>query len=100
MIPLPHLILAAGLLFIIGAVGVILRRNIIVVLMSIELMLNAVNLSFISFSRYSGDQAGHIFVLMVFVVAAVEVGVGIAIIVSMFKLKNSLSIDQFNTLKN
>ena len=100
MIPLGHLILVACVLFALGALGAILRRNVIVVLMSIELMLNAVNLSFVSFSRYVGDQAGHLFVLMVYVVAAVEVGVGIAIIVSMFKLKNSISIDQYNTLKN
>ncbi|MCK6527795.1 NADH-quinone oxidoreductase subunit NuoK [Myxococcota bacterium] len=100
MIPLAHLVFFASVLFVLGALAVVLRRNVIVVLMGIELMLNAVNLSFIGFSRYFADQAGHVFVLMVFVVAAVEVGVGIAIIVSLFKLRHTVSIDQFDQLRN
>jgi len=100
VIPLPHLLAFAGVLFGLGAVAVVLRRNVLLILMGIELMLNAVNLSFVSFSRYLGDTAGHLFVLMIFVVAAVEVGVGIAIIVSLFKLRRSISIDHYESLKH
>ena len=99
MIPLSHLLLAAFALFAIGGTAVVLRRNIIVVLMGIELMLNAVNLSFIAFARYLDDGAGHMFVLMIFVVAAVEVAVGMAIIVNMFKLRQTISLDNLRELR-
>ena len=99
IMPLSHLILVAFVLFSLGVMGVMIRRNIIVVLMSIELMLNAVNMVFISFSRYLGDDSSHILVLMVFVVAAVEVAVAVAIIINMFKLRRSVSIDRFSELR-
>ena len=99
MIPLSHLLLVAFALFSIGAAAVVLRRNILVVLMGIELMLNAVNLSFVSFARYFDDGAGHMFVMMIFVVAAVEVAVGMAIVVNMFKLRQTISLDNLRELR-
>jgi NADH-quinone oxidoreductase subunit K len=96
---LPNLILLAFILFTLGVLGVIIRRNILIILMSIELMLNAVNLSFVTFSRYLGDDAGHIMVLMIYVVAAVEVAVAVAIIINMFKLRRTVSVDGFSELK-
>ena len=97
--PLNHLLLFSFLLFAIGTAGVISRRNLLVVLMSIELMLNSVNLAFVSFSRFLGDSAGQVMVLMVFVVAAVEVAIGMAIVINMFRRKNSMAVDVFDAMK-
>jgi NADH-quinone oxidoreductase subunit K len=97
--PLDHLVLFSFLLFCIGAAGVFLRRNLLVVLMSVELMLNAVNLLFAGFSRQLGDHGGHIMVMMIFVVAAVEVGVGMAIVVNMFRRRQTMSLDNFHTMR-
>ena len=97
--PLNHLLMFSFLLFATGCAGVITRRNLIVVLMSIELMLNAVNLAFVSFARFFGDQGGQVMVLMIFVVAAVEVAVGMAIVINMFRRKQSMSIDVFDAMK-
>jgi len=98
-IDLTPLIITAGVLFCLGMFGVIMRRNVLVVLMSIELMLNAVNLSFVSFSRFNGDPAGHLMVLMVFVVAAAEVAVAVAIIINMYKLRQTLTVDRLDELR-
>ncbi len=89
----------AFFLLITGAAGVILRRNLIVVLMSVELMLNAVNLAFVGVARTVGDTGGHVMVLMIFVVAAVEVAIGMAIVVNMFRQRESISVDNFNALR-
>ncbi len=97
--PLPHVLAFAFLLFAIGAAGVLLRKNVLVVLMCIELMLNSVNLAFVGFSRHFGDSGSHVMVLMVFVVAAVEVGVGMAIVVNMYRRRRTLSVDEFTALK-
>lgn len=86
-------------LLVVGAAGVIVRRNLIVVLMSVELMLNAVNLAFVGVARNLGDTSGQIMVLMIFVVAAVEVAIGMAIVVNMFRQRESISIDNFNVLR-
>jgi NADH-quinone oxidoreductase subunit K len=99
MIPLSWCLILSFILFIIGVIGVIVRRNAIVIFMSIELMLNAVNLSFIAFSRFLNNMNGQIFVLMIIVVAAAEVAVGLAIIISIFRIKNSINIDDINILK-
>ncbi len=96
---LNHLILTAFVLFSLGVLGVMIRRNVLVVLMCIELMLNAVNLSFIAFSRFIGNDDVHILVLMIYVVAAVEVAVAIAIIINMYKLRRSIAVDEFAELK-
>ncbi len=94
-----HYLLLSALLFTIGAVGVLVRRNAIVVFMCIELMLNAVNLSLVTFSRINGELDGQIIAFFVMVVAAAEVVVGLAIIMSIFRSRRSASIDDANLLK-
>ena len=91
--------LVAALLFMIGVMGVLVRRNIIVMFMCIELMLNAANLSLISFSRLWGNLDGQIFVFMVITVAAVEVAVGLAIIISLVRNRDTVNIDDTSLLK-
>ncbi|MDN5857340.1 MAG: NADH-quinone oxidoreductase subunit NuoK [Pseudonocardia sp.] len=98
MSPSYYLLLSA-LLFSIGAVGVLVRRNAIVVFMCIELMLNAVNLSLVTFSRMNGELDGQVMAFFVMVVAAAEVVVGLAIIMSIFRTRRSTSIDDANLLK-
>ena len=99
-VPLSWYLLLSAILFVIGVSGFILRRNIITVFMSIELMLNAVNLSFITFSYQLKQVSGHIFAFFVMVVAAAEAAVGLAIIVTVFKNRATLSIDEIDTMKN
>ena len=94
----PYLLLAAGL-FSIGAAGVLVRRNAIVVFMCIELMLNAVNLSLVTFSRLNGNLDGQVIAFFVMIVAAAEVVVGLAIIVTIFRTRRSASVDDPNLLK-
>lgn len=96
---LSYYLLLSALLFTIGAVGVLVRRNAIVVFMCIELMLNAVNLSLVTFSRINGGLDGQIMAFFVMVVAAAEVVVGLAIIMSIFKTRRSASVDDANLLK-
>ena len=98
MTPSAYLVLSA-VLFSIGAIGVLLRRNAIVVFMCIELMLNAVNLSLVTFSRINGTLDGQIVAFFVMVVAAAEVVIGLAIIVTIFRTRRSASIDDANLLK-
>ena len=98
MNPTYYLVLA-GLLFAIGAVGVLLRRNAILVFMCIELMLNSVNLTLVTFSRINGTLDGQIMAFFVMVVAAAEVVVGLAIIMSIFRTRRSASVDDANLLK-
>ena len=98
MNPTSYLVLSA-LLFGIGAVGVLVRRNAIVVFMCIELMLNAVNLTLVTFSRINGNLDGEVMAFFVMVVAAAEVVVGLAIIMSIFRSRRSASIDDANLLK-
>jgi NADH-quinone oxidoreductase subunit K len=94
-----YYLLLSALLFTVGAVGVLVRRNAIVVFMCIELMLNAVNLTLVTFSRINGDLHGQIMAFFVMVVAAAEVVVGLAIILSIFKTRRSASVDDSNLLK-
>ena len=98
MNPGNYLILA-GLLFAIGAVGVLVRRNAIVVFMCIELMLNAVNLTLVTFARINGGIDGQVMAFFVMVVAAAEVVVGLAIIMAIFRTRRSASVDDTNLLK-
>lgn len=98
-VPINHFLILAAILFGLGVVGVISRRNAIIIFMSIELMLNAVNLTFISFSNYLNDIEGQIFVFMVMVVAAAEVAVGLAIIVAIFRLRETVHVDDIKLLK-
>ncbi len=89
----------AGLLFMIGTLGVLIRRNVIVIVMCIELMLNAANLSLVAFSRQWGNHDGQIFVFMVIVVAAVEVAVGLAIILRLVSNRDTVNIEDTSLLK-
>ena len=105
MVPVEHVIGLSALLFMIGVAGVALRRNLIVVLMSIELMLNAVNLAFVGFNRlWPGTAAaprldGQVFVLMVITVAAAEVAVGLGIVISMFRNRDSVNVEDVSLLR-
>lgn len=94
-----YYLLLSGLLFTIGAVGVLVRRNAIVIFMCIELMLNAVNLSLVTFARINGSIDGQVIAFFVMVVAAAEVVVGLAIIMAIFRTRRSASIDDTNLLK-
>ena len=94
-----HYIWLSIILFSIGALGVLLRRNAIIIFMSIEMMLNAANLLFVTFSRQSGDLDGQILVFFVITVAAAEVAVGLALIVTIFRTKRSINIDEINLMK-
>ena len=98
MSPTAYLVVAS-LLFTLGAAGVLIRRNAIVVFMCVELMLNACNLAFVSFSRLNGSLDGQVMAFFVMVVASAEVVVGLAIIVSIFRTRRSASVDDANLLK-
>jgi NADH-quinone oxidoreductase subunit K len=87
------------ILFTLGAMGVLLRRNAIIIFMSVELMLNSANLLFVAFSRYLSDLNGQVLVFFVITVAAAEVAVGLALIVVIFRTKRSINIDEINLLK-
>ena len=105
MLPMDHVIALSAILFTIGVLGVAVRRNIIVMLMSIELMLNAVNLAFVGFNRIwsqvDGAPAidGQIFVLMVIAVAAAEVAVGLGILLAIFRNRDSVNVEEVDLLK-
>ena len=98
-VPLEYYQLVAALLFTIGLVGVLVRRSALVIFMSIEVMLNAVNLSFVAFSRQHGQMDGQIFVFFVMAVAAAEVAVGLAILVAIFRNRETASVDDVHLLK-
>jgi NADH-quinone oxidoreductase subunit K len=98
-IPTNYLLALSGVLFVLGTLGVLTRRNTIVIFMSIELMLNSANLAFIAFARSFEDLMGQIMVFFVIAVAAAEVAVGLALIVAIFRAKQSIDIDQISNLK-
>ena len=98
-VPLNWYLILSAILFSLGIAGFIFRRNVITVFMSIELMLNAVNLSFVAFSYQMKQVDGHIFSFFVMVVAAAEAAVGLAIILTVFKNKNTLKIDDISSMK-
>lgn len=99
-VPIYYYLTLSAVLFALGVAGFLFRRNIITVFMSIELMLNAVNLSFITFSYYLKKVDGHIFAFFVMVVAAAEAAVGLAIILTVFKNRSTLNIDDIDSMKN
>ena len=99
MVSITHYLVLSGLLFAIGTAGVFLRRNIITVLLSIEVMLNAVNLSFVAFGRQFGTVDGQIITFFVMTVAAAEAAVGLAIVIALFRHRETLSPDAFTSLK-
>jgi NADH-quinone oxidoreductase subunit K len=100
LINLSHFLILAALLFMIGVVGIFLnRKNIIILLMAIELMLLAVNMNFIAFSYYLGDIAGQIFVFFILTVAAAEAAIGLAIIIIVFRNNRSIDVEDINRLR-
>jgi NADH-quinone oxidoreductase subunit K len=99
MITLAHYLVLSAILFSIGTMGVFLRRNLITLLLSIEIMLNAVNLTFVAAGRYSGSVDGQIIVFFVMTVAAAEAAVGLALVIALFRHKETLSPDVFTSLK-
>jgi NADH-quinone oxidoreductase subunit K len=99
MVPLNHYLILGAVMFAIGVLGVLVRRNLIVILMSIELMLNGVNLTFIAFSRYLGSMAGQVIVFFVMAVAAAEAVIGLAIIISVYRHRQTLDPQEMQLLK-
>jgi NADH-quinone oxidoreductase subunit K len=99
MLPVQYYIGLSAILFTLGALGVLIRRNAIVIFMSVELMLNGANLAFVAFARASNSMDGQIYVFFVIAVAAAEVAVGLALIVEIFRSKHNINIDQMNSLQ-
>jgi len=99
VIPLNWYLVLGAALFLLGMLGFFLKRNVISLLLSVEIMLNAVNLTFVAFSSHNGQISGQIFVFFVIAVAAAEVAVGLALIVEIFKSKRSIDVDQMSSLK-
>ena len=99
MVPVNYYIVLSAVLFVIGVVGVLTRRNALIIFMSVELMLNSANLAFVAFSSVLKSFSGQIFVFFVIAVAAAEVAVGLALIVEIFKSKRSINVDQMSSLK-
>lgn len=99
MVPLSHYLTLSAILFTIGVVGVLTRRNAIIIFMSIELMLNAVNVTFVAFSKYLHSMDGQLFVFFIMTVAAAEAGVGLAIVIAVFRNKTTVNVDEINLMK-
>jgi len=99
MIPLSYYLALSAILFSMGALGVLIRRNALVIFMSVELMLNAANLAFVAFAWNYGVFTGQMFVFFVMTVAAAEVAVGLALIVAIFRTRHSIDVDQMSSLK-
>ena len=99
MIPIEYFLGLSAILFVIGAYGVLTKRNAIVVLMCIELMLNAANINFVAFSAYSGNLNGQVFALVSIAIAAAEVAVGLAIIMNLYKTRDTIGLDEINLLR-
>jgi NADH-quinone oxidoreductase subunit K len=99
MIPISYYLMVSAILFIIGAIGVLLRRNALIMLMSLELMLNAVNLSFMAYARLLNDMGGHVFVFLSITVAAAEAAVGLAIILAIYRAKQTVDVDHLSLMR-
>jgi NADH-quinone oxidoreductase subunit K len=99
MVPIMYYVALSAILFIIGAVGFLIRRNAILIFMSVELMLNSANLAFVAFARYHQAIEGQIFVFFVMAIAAAEAAVGLALIVAIFNNKKSINVDEISALK-
>lgn len=98
-IPLEYYLALSAIMFVIGAAGVVTRRNAIIIFMCIEMMLNAVNLTLVSFSSFLGDASGQMFVFFVMAVAAAEAAVGLAIVLSLFRSSQTVYVDEVNLMK-
>jgi len=99
VVPIEYYIGLSAVLFTLGAMGVLIRRNAIVIFMSVELMLNSANLAFVAFARFHQSLDGQIFVFFIMAVAAAEVAVGLALIVAIFQTKQNINVDTINSLK-
>jgi NADH-quinone oxidoreductase subunit K len=99
MVPLSYYLALSAALFVIGVVGVLIRKNIIVILLSIELMLNAANINFVAFSHYLQDISGQVFVFFVMTVAAAEVAIGLAIIIALYRNRATINVEDINLMK-
>jgi NADH-quinone oxidoreductase subunit K len=99
MVPASYYLVLSAILFTLGAIGVLLRRNALVMFMAVEMMLNAVNLTFLTYARFTQNLDGQVFVLLVMAVAAAEVAVGLAIVVALFRHKETTDVDRWNLLK-
>jgi NADH-quinone oxidoreductase subunit K len=99
MIPTQDFVILSAVLFTLGAMGVLIKRNAILVFMSVELMLNSANLALVAFARQWGGVEGHVFVFFVITVAAAEVAVGLALIVAIFRTKQSINIDELHMME-
>ena len=99
MITMTHYIVLSALLFGLGLLGVLIRRNIIVMLICVELMLNAANLAFVTFARMHADETGHVFAFFVMVIAACEVAVGLALVIHIFRLRQTVRADEYDLLR-
>jgi NADH-quinone oxidoreductase subunit K len=99
MVPLPLYLILSAVMFVIGSVGVVTRRNAVIVFMSIELMLNSVNLTFVAFSAFFGDATGQVIVFFVMTVAAAEAAIGLAIVIALFRRKQTVNLDEINIMK-
>ncbi|HEU0265401.1 MAG TPA: NADH-quinone oxidoreductase subunit NuoK [Geobacterales bacterium] len=100
MLALSNYLILSAILFAIGTFGVLIRKNAIVIFMCVELMLNAVNLTFIAFSRYLGNVDGQIFVFFIMTVAAAEAAVGLALMIAFFNNRESIEVEDFNLMKH
>ncbi len=100
MIPVPYYLVISAVLFITGAIGVLMRRNALIMLMSLELMLNAVNLSFVAYARMLNDTGGHVIVFLNIAVAAAEAVVGLAILLAIFRDRETVNIDHLNLMRH
>jgi NADH-quinone oxidoreductase subunit K len=98
-VPMEYYLILSAFMFVVGVAGVLTRRNAIIVFMSVELMLNSANLSLITFSSFMGNPVGQLFVFFVMTVAAAEAAVGLAIIIALFRNKQTVNIDEINILK-
>ncbi len=99
MVPLSAYVILSTLLFTIGVVGVLIRRNLIIILLSIELMFNAANINFVAFSHYFQAMAGQVFVFFVLTVAAAEVALGLAIIIALYRGRATLNVEEINLMR-
>lgn len=100
MVPLSYYLLLAAALFCVGLFGVLVRRNALIVFMSVELMLNAANLTFLAFARQHGGMEGHLSAFFVIAVAAAEASIGLAIVIAVYRSRGSLLIDELKTMKH
>jgi len=99
MVPVSYYLILSAIVFLTGVVGVLIRRNIIAILLSVELMLNATNINFVAFSEHLQDLGGQVFVFFTLTVAAAEVAVGLAIIIALHRSRSSINVEEFNLLK-